>query len=416
MSLIGKEIGELLVDNGLISDTQLQLVLEEKKKTGQSISQILARLGLVTENQLKDTLELQYGATYVALNKIKIEPRTINLLSEELIRTHRVLPISQQEDHLNLAMVNPDDAEALKQIQTHLQSFHIKAMVCLADDFERFVNFFFPSGQPAVPLAPAEAVKHEASAPPPPQASAKEIDLQEEETDASDLGNFLLRQGVLDIDQLYDALRSSLQTNKSLTQTLVDKKVLSKEKIGELIKLMNSSSGNQAKLESPAEAGGRADSQTTDKVRPSGQDLVNELRNEEENGSGFQDSEDDIDFLNLFKQAPQTPVSLLAHQIITKAVERQWSDIHIEGRKDFILVKYVNKLEVMEESRLDKEFFPELVASYKLFAGLDASQVKKPQDNRIPMTILNRQIELRVTTIPEEHQEMVAISIKYLKA
>src|SRR6516164_6787021 len=131
MSLSSRDIGELLVDNGLISAEQLALVREEKQKTGQSISQIITHLGLVTENQLKDTLELQFGVTYVALNKIKIEPRTINLLSEELIRTHRVLPISQQEDHLNLAMVNPDDAEALKQIQTHLQSFHIKAMVCL---------------------------------------------------------------------------------------------------------------------------------------------------------------------------------------------------------------------------------------------------------------------------------------------
>jgi len=418
MSLIGKGIGELLVDNGLISAAQLELVLEEKKKTGQSISQILARLGLVSENQLKDTLELQYGATYVALNKIKIEPRTINLLPEELIRTNRVLPISQQDDHLNLAMVNPDDADALKQIKVHLQSFHIKAMVCLEDDFERFVNFFFPASQPALPLPQVETPKQEAPPAPPPPQAAKELDLPEEETDASDLGNFLLRQGVLDIDQLYDALRSSLQTNKTLTQTLVAKKVLTKERIGELIKLMHASSGSQAKLENSPDPGIRGDGQIAKaragQVKAQGQELVNELRNEEENGSSFQDSEDDIDFLNLFKQAPQTPVSLLAHQIITKAVEQKWSDIHIEGRKDFILVKYVNKLDVMEESHLDREFFTELVASYKLFAGLDPSVVKKPQDNRIPMTILNRQIELRVTSIPEEHQEMVAISIKYL--
>lgn len=419
MSLIGKGIGELLVDNGLISNAQLELVLEEKKKTGQSISQILARLGLVTENQLKDTLELQYGATYVALNKIKIEPRVINLLPEDLIRSNRVLPISQQEDRLNLAMVNPDDIEALNNTKEHLGAFHIKAMVCLEDDFERFVNFFFPASQPPIqtPMAPLSAPVQVAPAPiavpPASQAATKELPIsEEEETDASDLGNFLLRKGVLDIDQLYDALRTSLQTNKTLTQTLVEKKVLTKETICDLIRLMHSSSGSQATLQAQTAIGGGSRSAASAKVK--GSEFANGLRNEEENGNAFQDSDDDIDFLNLFKQAPQTPVSLIAHQIITKAVEHKWSDIHIEARKDFILVKYLNQMDFIEEEHLGKEYLAELVASYKLFAGLDPTQVSKPQDNRIPMTVLNRQIELRITTIPEDHHEMVAISIKYL--
>src|SRR6516164_7694202 len=222
MSLSSRDIGELLVDNGLISAEQLALVREEKQKTGQSISQILTHLGLVTENQLKDTLELQFGVTYVALNKIKLEPKTIHLLPEQVIRGYRVLPISQQDEHLNLAMVNPDDSAALAEIQTHLPSLQIKVMVCLEDDFERFVNFFFPSSQPiAKTVAPKQEVPvhhveqtasiaqpsanpHPLAAPQPiPTAAAtpalaSDEDMPGKEADASDLGTFLLRQGVLD--------------------------------------------------------------------------------------------------------------------------------------------------------------------------------------------------------------------------
>ncbi len=59
MSSISKELAELLVDNGLLSDADLELVEQEKDKTGEPLRIILERLNLATEKQLKNTLELQ---------------------------------------------------------------------------------------------------------------------------------------------------------------------------------------------------------------------------------------------------------------------------------------------------------------------------------------------------------------------
>lgn len=423
MSLSKREIGELLIDNGLLTAEQLQQVEKEKQKTGQSISQILTRLGLVTENQLKDTLELQYGVTYVALTRINIDPRTIHLLPESLIRELLILPISRQEDHLSLAMVNPDDEAALEKIKALLHSYQIKAMVCLEDDFQRFVNFYFPGSEPdrvqpieakpAEPeIKPVEPPPAPASPPPPPAAPPPPpepvLDSITRAADPSELGNFLLRRGILNIDQLFDALRSSLTEKKTLAEILVAKQLVTHEKVSELVRQMHSASGtfvladHAAALDLAKKAGAAQSAQTETNSQ------------EGSNGSEFTDSDDDIDFLNLFKQAPQTPVSLLAHQIINKAVEKKCTDVHIEGRKDSVLVNYLNQGQILEAVHLDREYLPELVASYKLFAGLNASLLNKPQDNKIPMTILNSEIELRITTIPDERQEMVAISIKYL--
>ncbi len=56
MALIKREIGELLVDHGLITHEELKLVQQERLKTGEPISLILSRLGLANEKHLKTRL------------------------------------------------------------------------------------------------------------------------------------------------------------------------------------------------------------------------------------------------------------------------------------------------------------------------------------------------------------------------
>ena len=75
MALVKKEIGELLVDNGLITSDELKLVQLERQKTGEPISLILSRLGLATESHLKNALELQYGVTMFPWLKPKPIPK-----------------------------------------------------------------------------------------------------------------------------------------------------------------------------------------------------------------------------------------------------------------------------------------------------------------------------------------------------
>src|SRR6185295_19663394 len=94
MALVKKEIGELLVENGLISPEQWTQVQVEKEKTGEPISLILSRLGLASENQVKNALELQYGVNYLPLSKV--EPpggECLALLPEALMRQHQLVPV-----------------------------------------------------------------------------------------------------------------------------------------------------------------------------------------------------------------------------------------------------------------------------------------------------------------------------------
>src|SRR5271163_4679252 len=100
MATIRREIGDLLVDNGVISQQDLDLVREEHWKTGDSIIDILSKKGLANEHALKNALELEYGVNFVDLNKSKNQPEddAVRTLPETLMREYRILGIQKQQD------------------------------------------------------------------------------------------------------------------------------------------------------------------------------------------------------------------------------------------------------------------------------------------------------------------------------
>lgn len=139
MSSISKELAELLVDNGLLSDADLEQVEQEKQKTGEPLRIILERLNLASEKQLKNTLELQYGVNYLALHTINPELPVVDLLPAEVIQTHKVVPIHIDGNRLTVAMVNPDDSAAMSVVKANI-TYDVKPLVCFEDDFQIFLD------------------------------------------------------------------------------------------------------------------------------------------------------------------------------------------------------------------------------------------------------------------------------------
>ncbi|MCC6425162.1 MAG: hypothetical protein IT447_16935, partial [Phycisphaerales bacterium] len=139
MSSISKELAELLVDNGLLSDADLEQVEQEKENTGEPLRIILERLHLATEKQLKNTLELQYGVNFLALHTINPDLTVVDLLPAEVISEHGVVPIQLDGNRLTVAMVNPDSAAAMKAIKASVK-MDVKPLVCFEDDFQIFLS------------------------------------------------------------------------------------------------------------------------------------------------------------------------------------------------------------------------------------------------------------------------------------
>lgn len=139
MPVTRKQIGELLVDNGVITPEELEQAQAESDKTGESIAKVLARLGLAGENQLKNALELEFGVNFVSLTKYSIDFALLRLVPQEIVKEHLLVPISHEGNRLTVAMVDPSDAGALETLKSCLNGLQVKTVVCLEEDFMQFV-------------------------------------------------------------------------------------------------------------------------------------------------------------------------------------------------------------------------------------------------------------------------------------
>jgi type IV pilus assembly protein PilB len=144
MALVKRELGDLLVENGLISPEEWQQVQVERERTNEPIAFILARLGLASENQVKNALELQYGVNYVSLKKVEaIAPDCIQLLPEALMRQHQFVPLKKDGNQITITMVNPNNLMAIDDIKMRLKGMRLKLSVCTEDDFQSFMETMY---------------------------------------------------------------------------------------------------------------------------------------------------------------------------------------------------------------------------------------------------------------------------------
>lgn len=112
-----KRLGELLVDDAVITQEQLEAALaEQKKKTGQKLGNVLIEMGTITEDQMIEALKNQLGYQGVTLSSFKIEDEIIAMTDESFLRKNSIMPFGFSENNpnlLKLAMSDPLDLRAL---------------------------------------------------------------------------------------------------------------------------------------------------------------------------------------------------------------------------------------------------------------------------------------------------------------
>ncbi|HEX4841048.1 MAG TPA: ATPase, T2SS/T4P/T4SS family, partial [bacterium] len=111
-----KRLGELLLDAGVIGETQLTQALEEQKRTGKRLAQIFIERGLLAKGEAGRWLALQQGYEYVNLTSEPIDVNIAQLLPEPFVRRLMALPIRQEGKDLVVAMADPSDILAIDEV------------------------------------------------------------------------------------------------------------------------------------------------------------------------------------------------------------------------------------------------------------------------------------------------------------
>jgi type IV pilus assembly protein PilB len=123
------------------------------------------------------------------------------------------------------------------------------------------------------------------------------------------------------------------------------------------------------------------------------------------------DVEEDMDLADAQQAGSSTPVVKMVNYIMTEAVRRGASDIHVEPYEKIfrIRLRQDGVLQTLMEPPMRMK--APLVSRIKIMSKLDVTERRKPQDGRIAIKVLNKKIDLRVSTLPVLFGEKVVMRI-----
>lgn len=122
-------------------------------------------------------------------------------------------------------------------------------------------------------------------------------------------------------------------------------------------------------------------------------------------------SGDDLEVTSLQDMAEEAPVVKFANSMLAQAVRDGASDIHLSPERDHIQLRYRIDGKLQEVPSPPKNMFLPLVSRLKILASLDISVSRIPQDGRITVKFQNREINIRVSTMPTIYGENVVLRL-----
>ncbi|MBV8209479.1 MAG: Flp pilus assembly complex ATPase component TadA [Burkholderiaceae bacterium] len=110
-------LGELLVQQGVLTPEQLESALAERKRSGRRLGRILVEDGIATEDAIAQALAVQLQIPYLQLTAHSVTPAVSRLLTEAQSRRFRAIPIEEAGSAIRVGMADPLDYQSYDEIQ-----------------------------------------------------------------------------------------------------------------------------------------------------------------------------------------------------------------------------------------------------------------------------------------------------------
>ncbi len=296
-----KRLGEMLVDEGIISEEQLQEALHEQKIKGGRLEKILISQGYVTQDVIMAFVGTQLGIPHVSLTEIGDIPNDVVFsVPESIAINHCLIPIVKKDKKLTVAMADPLNVFAI-------------------DDIKMMTGF---EVEPAI-------------------ASETEI--------------------------------KSLQA-----------------------KYYGAASGGGGG--GGPEAGGDM------------QEIINSMGGGD-NLEVMEEKQEDMDISKLEAAGEDAPVVRLVNLILTEAVRANASDIHVEPYEKSLRCRYRIDGVLHEVQSPPRSLSAAISSRIKIMSSLDIAERRLPQDGRIKIKVLGKEIDLRVSVCPVQFGEKIVMRI-----
>jgi len=139
-------LGELMVQQGLISQDQLRIALMEQDTNNMPLGRQLVRLGFVTEIMVRDLVAHTIGHESVDLTTVIADGDAMKLVPEDFARRHHLLPVAYEEarKQLVVAMADMFNVVALDQLRAMLGGqIQVKPVLAAEAQLEEYIDQFY---------------------------------------------------------------------------------------------------------------------------------------------------------------------------------------------------------------------------------------------------------------------------------
>ncbi len=141
------------------------------------------------------------------------------------------------------------------------------------------------------------------------------------------------------------------------------------------------------------------------------QDVMASLKHGEENVDLVSEEEEEVDLGDLKQAVEDAPVVKLVNLVLTDAIAKGASDVHIEPYEKSFRVRYRIDGVLYETMQPPMKLRAALTSRIKIMSELDISERRLPQDGRIKLKLKGKEVDLRVSTLPTLFGEKIVMRI-----
>jgi len=114
-------LGEILLQQGLLTEEQLKSALDDQKRTGRRLGRVFVESGFVTEEQIGEALARQFKIAFVNLKQFNVKPEVLAKLPESQARRFRAMVLQDEGSHYVVGMADPTDLNAYDELTRFLK-------------------------------------------------------------------------------------------------------------------------------------------------------------------------------------------------------------------------------------------------------------------------------------------------------
>jgi type IV pilus assembly protein PilB len=154
-------------------------------------------------------------------------------------------------------------------------------------------------------------------------------------------------------------------------------------------------------------------------VREAIDEFYQQIRTKERVGEIFEkldltpgsEGDEDVDLATLRQQVEDAPVVRLVNLMLAEAIDDRASDVHVEPLRDRLVVRFRIDGILHEVMKPPKNLQMAIVSRIKVLADLDIATRLLPQDGRLTVHLPEREVDIRVSTLPTAHGEKVVMRL-----